>query len=68
MMDQLKQIKIVVYEQEIQQQETKLRYLSQQIQASFYTQFLDTSIHTVNGMWMPQERLYVCCLNIIGML
>lgn len=42
MMDQLKQIKIVVYEQEIQQQETKLRYLSQQIQPHFILNSLNT--------------------------
>lgn len=42
MMDQLKDMQIQIYQQELEQNETKLRYLSQQIQPHFILNSLNT--------------------------
>ncbi len=42
MMDQLEQLKIVIYEGKLERQETKLQYLSQQIQPHFILNSLNT--------------------------
>ncbi len=62
MMDQVAQMKIQIYEQELSQKETKLRYLSQQIQPHFILNSLNT-LYTYSGRDMEAEKKIIRLLS-----
>ena len=61
MMDQLKDMQIQIYQQELEQNETKLRYLSQQIQPHFI-------LNSLNTLYTYSNRDVEATLKIIRLL
>lgn len=62
MMDQLKDMQIQIYQQELEQNETKLRYLSQQIQPHFILNSLNT-LYTYSNRDVEATRKIIRLLS-----
>lgn len=62
MMDQLKDMQIHIYQQELEQNETKLRYLSQQIQPHFILNSLNT-LYTYSNRDVEATRKIIRLLS-----
>lgn len=62
MMDQLKDMQVQIYQQELEQNETKLRYLSQQIQPHFILNSLNT-LYTYSNRDVEATRKIIRLLS-----
>lgn len=62
MIDQLEQMRIQIYENELEQKETKLRYLSQQIQPHFILNSLNT-LYTYSSRDVSETRKIILLLS-----